>query len=433
MKKSCSREQGNVRKLKRKEIRKNHCKMSKESGVMKAWEATLRKTQAARKRANSLFGTTSVAHADDDEDSGDDEDNNNGSDTGETYHAERVLPNGDYYTGQWSENFPHGQGKYLWTDGCMFVGEWFKGKTMGKGRFSWPSGATYEGEFKSGYMDGMGTYTGTNGDTYKGHWIMNLKHGQGVKNYANGDWYEGEWRRGLQEGQGRYQWKSGNHYVGEWRNGEICGKGTFVWTNGNRYDGFWDDGLPKGNGTFKWPDGSFYVGNWSKDPSDQNGTYYPPGSSPEANLEWDPQDVYNVDLRDCKICAGEKVSILPSQKKLALWRSTKSGDGVKPRRLLPEGRVSVGVERPLDKTQMWHGEGDESSDVASRNAMVGRDLEEDLLGLQIDDANSRGIPGLPMKVPTRRPKRQGETICKGHKNYELMLNLQLGIRYYGYY
>jgi 1-phosphatidylinositol-4-phosphate 5-kinase len=25
-------------------------------------------------------------------------------------------------------------------------------------------------------------------------------------------------------------------------------------------------------------------------------------------------------------------------------------------------------------------------------------------------------------------KRQGETVAKGHKNYELMLNLQLGIR-----
>ena len=403
--------------------------MSKETGVLKAWEATVRRTQAAKKRANSLFGTMLVAHADDDEDDNKkDENDNNGSN--KLYHAERVLPNGDYYTGQWSDNFPHGQGKYLWTDGCMYVGEWFKGKTMGKGRFSWPSGATYEGEFKSGYMDGNGTYTGSNGDTYRGQWIMNLKHGHGVKNYASGDWYEGEWRRGLQEGQGRYQWKNESCYFGEWKNGEICGKGTFVWTNGNRYDGFWEDGLPKGNGTFKWPDGSFYVGNWSKDPSEQNGTYYPSGSSPEANLEWDPHDVYNIDLGDCKICPGEKVSILPSQKKLALWRSSKSGDSLKPRRMSADGRVSVGVERPLDRLHMWDGDadGNESSDVGSRIPMVGN-VEDDLLGLHMNDANPRG---LPMKVP-RRAKKQGETICKGHKNYELMLNLQLGIRYSSYY
>ncbi|XP_075639395.1 phosphatidylinositol 4-phosphate 5-kinase 4 [Castanea sativa] len=400
--------------------------MNKESGVLKAWEATIRKTQAAKKRANNFLGTMSVAHVDDDEDDSNDDKDSNGRHSGEIYHAERVLPNGDYYTGQWCDNFPHEHGKYLWTDGCMYVGEWHRGKTMGKGRFSWPSGATYEGEFKSGYMDGMGTYTGSNGDTYKGQWIMNLKHGNGVKNFANGDWYEGEWRRGLQEGQGRYQWKNGNHYVGEWKNGEICGKGTFVWTNGNRFEGYWEDGLPKGHGSFKWVDGSFYVGNWSKDPSEQNGTYYQPGSSPEANLEWDPQDVYNVELCDCKICPGEKVSILPSQKKLAVWRSTKSGDGAKPRRVSVDGRVSVGIERPMDRMRIW--DGDESSDIVSRTPTEGRDSEDDTLGLHNDDVIPRGVPKIPLKVP-RKAKRQGETICKGHKNYELMLNLQLGIRH----
>lgn len=41
--------------------------MSKEqSSVAKAWEATIRKTQAARRRANSIFGTMSIGHADDD-------------------------------------------------------------------------------------------------------------------------------------------------------------------------------------------------------------------------------------------------------------------------------------------------------------------------------------------------------------------------------
>ncbi|CAN6719024.1 hypothetical protein ACFX13_014765 [Malus domestica] len=402
--------------------------MSKESGssVYKAWEATVRKTQAARKRANSIFGI-SVDHADDD----DHDHSSDESDCGPEdmiYNADRILPNGDYYTGHWCENFPHGQGKYLWTDGCMYVGEWFKGKTMGKGRFSWPSGATYEGEFKSGYMDGNGTYTGSNGDTYKGQWVMNLKHGHGTKNYSNGDWYEGEWRRGLQEGQGRYQWKDGNHYIGEWKNGVICGKGAFVWSNGNRYDGNWEDCVPKGNGTFRWPDGSLYVGNWSKDLSEQNGTYYPSQSSSDANLEWNPEDVYNVDLKNCIICPGDKVSILPSQKKLAVWRSAK-GESVKPRRMSVDGRVSVGLDKPFDRMQMWDGSahGGESPCNAGdhRASTVGGELDEDMMGLHVEDGNQRG---LPMKVP-KTARRQGETISRGHKNYELMLNLQLGIRH----
>lgn len=122
---------------------------------------------------------------------------------GEVYHAERVLNTGDFYTGQWIGDLPHGYGKYLWTDGCMYVGEWWKGTTMGKGKFCWPSGATYEGEFRDGNMEGKGTYMGPSGDTYRGQWSKNLKHGHGTKNYPNGDYYDGEWLLGVQHGHGR--------------------------------------------------------------------------------------------------------------------------------------------------------------------------------------------------------------------------------------
>lgn len=396
--------------------------------VMKAWEATVRKTQAAaKKRANTIFGMTYAAHMDENEDHDGSEADPDGStrSTGEVYHAERFLSNGDYYTGYWSDNFPHGYGKYWWTDGCMYVGDWFRGKTMGKGTFSWPSGASYDGEFKSGYMDGEGTYSGPSGDTYKGSWVMNLKHGHGVKEYSNGDVYDGDWCRGLQEGQGKYQWKNGNYYVGEWRNGVISGKGKMYWTNGNKYDGYWEDGLPKGNGTFRWSDGSFYVGNWSKDPKEQNGTYYPSGSSLEGNLEWDPQEVFNVDLMDCKICPGEKVSILPSQKKLAVWRSTKAVDPTsRPRRMSVDGRLDAGADKEFNRMCMLEGGGAASAcDGFGRFRGSGRS-EDDFGGIE-DGGSTRGSP---IRIP-RVVKRQGETISKGHKNYELMLNLQLGIRY----
>ncbi|KAA8537330.1 hypothetical protein F0562_026983 [Nyssa sinensis] len=396
--------------------------MSKEyGGVVKAWEAKVRKSQtAAKKRANSIFSTMSVAHADD-------EDNNGGAAAGEI--EERMFSNGDVYTGQLTDDLPHGQGKYLWADGCMYVGEWLRGKTMGKGRFSWPSGATYEGQFKTGFMDGDGTYTGSSG-TYKGAWVMNLKHGKGTKHYANGDHYDGEWRRGLQEGQGRYHWKNGNHYIGHWKNGKMSGNGTMIWANGNRYDGCWDDGLPKGNGTFRWDDGSFYVGVWSKDPKEQSGTFYPSGSgSQTGNTDWDPQEVFSVDLNDCKICPPEKVSLLPSQKMLywpgmdgellqkqSTWRST-----TRPRRM-SAGRLSNGG------AFSWCSDAEICSDVVDGNQVAGTEVEEGLGNLQLDDSdNLRGTRLHPVR--TQPMKRQGETISKGHKNYDLMLNLQLGIRH----
>ncbi|XWS65328.1 hypothetical protein CRYUN_Cryun05aG0083800 [Craigia yunnanensis] len=69
-----------------------------------------------------------------------------------------------------------------------------------------------------------------------------------------------------------------------------------------------------GRGRFSWPSGATYEGEFKSGYMD--GTE----SSLSANLEWDPKAVYN-ELADCKICPGERVSILPSQKKLAIWRS----------------------------------------------------------------------------------------------------------------
>ncbi|XP_061344504.1 phosphatidylinositol 4-phosphate 5-kinase 6-like [Gastrolobium bilobum] len=378
--------------------------MSKElNGIVKAWEITVRKSAGGKKRANSIFTPMSVAHVDDDE-------------SGEVCQVEKILPNGDFYTGQWLEKSPHGQGKYLWTDGCMYVGEWNRGSTMGKGRFSWPSGATYEGEFKNGYMDGKGTYIGSSGDTYKGSWVMNLKHGNGTESYPNGDFYDGEWRKGLQNGHGRYQWKNGNHYIGQWKYGVFSGNGTMMWNNGNRYDGCWEEGLPKGNGTFRWVDGSFYVGVWSKEPREQSGTYYPSDSS-NVNLEWDPQEVFTVELNNCKICPCEKVSIYPSQKTLnvpgleddnlqkqPIHKGT-DGSG-KPRWMSADGRFS-----------------NYSSEDGSYAYDVGRKSGFDDLGGTTPSWHK--LQHLRIKAP----KRQGVTISKGHKNYELMLNLQLGIRH----
>ncbi|KAK7378063.1 hypothetical protein VNO80_03499 [Phaseolus coccineus] len=403
--------------------------IGKDSGVMKAWEATMRKTHAvAKKRANSIFGTISLAHVAEEEDNQDDYDDQeeNGNEVYEVYLEEKVLPNGDYYTGEWANNFPHGLGKYLWIDGCMYVGDWFKGKTKGKGRFSWPSGATYEGEFKNGFMDGTGTYTGCNGETYKGQWELNLKHGHGFKSYANGDWFDGEWKKDLQDGEGRYEWKDESHYVGEWRNGSIWGKGSFVWANGNVFEGFWEDGLPKGNGTFKWPDGSFYEGNFSKDGKDQNGTYHPCESAEgEGHSEWDPQELYS-ELSGYLVCPAEKVQVMPSQKRLAVWRSAKAGESAKNRRMSVDGRVSIGLERPTDRLQLW--DGGESDASSAKTPTMGSDLEEDMTALRVDDAAENLGQLQPLKAP-KKAKRQGETICKGHKNYELMLNLQLGIRH----
>ncbi|KAL0349414.1 UNVERIFIED_CONTAM: Phosphatidylinositol 4-phosphate 5-kinase [Sesamum angustifolium] len=394
--------------------------MSKDlSGTAKVVETKVRKSPAtARRRSNSIFATMSVAHVDDDEVHNPDE----------VYHVEKVFPNGDMYMGQWADNCPHGHGKYLWADGCMYVGDWCKGKTMGKGKFSWPCGATYEGQFKHGYMDGEGTYTGSLNDTYRGTWVFNMRQGKGVRSYENGDYYEGQWRRGQPDGKGRYQWSNGNQYIGHWRNGKMSGTGTMIWANGNQYDGCWQDGLPRGNGTFRWTDGSFYVGVWSEDPREQSGTYYT-SSSQIGSLDWDPQEVYLINLRDCGICPGEKIPVFPSQKTVnwpCVVKSLQKNSGFKNYKV-NEGRLRrASVDGRLSNGDSSLGsESDLSSESSNECLRSGREVDGGVAAEELDTLRGYRRPHIVLKPA----KRQGHTISKGHKNYELMLNLQLGIRH----
>lgn len=302
----------------------------------------------------------------------------------------------------------------------MYEGDWKRGKASGKGKFSWPSGATFEGEFKSGRMEGFGTFTGSDGDTYRGSWSSDRKHGYGQKRYSNGDYYEGTWRRNLQDGQGRYVWKNGNEYVGEWRNGVINGRGILIWANGNRYDGHWENGVPKGHGVFTWPDGSCYIGSWSKEnknplPHHQqilNGTFYPGTNN------------FNGGVKEDKIGFGHKLS--------APLLDENCDGGVlmaaaaKKRSSVDASRGSL-TERNFPRICIWESDG-EAGDITCDiiDNVEASMLYRDASGMDRDE----------IKQFRRNPccfsgevKKPGQMISKGHKNYDLMLNLQLGIRY----
>lgn len=352
--------------------------MSKEfAGILKSWEVKV------KKRAASMFTTMSVAHVDEE------------VSEIEAFHVEKIFSNGDIYMGQWvgDQNCPHGDGKYLWADGCMYFGEWCKGKMNGKGKFSWPSGATYEGEFKNCYMDGEGTFTGSLNHTYRGCWVMNRKHGRGSMSYGNGDHYEGDWRKGLRDGEGTYQWNSGHQYTGQWKKGKMSGNGILIWANGNRFDGSWECGFPKGNGTFRFEDGSLYLGVWGKDQKEQQVKFYSANSS-ASHDDWDPYWLFSIEMSECVVYEVESLSVFPSDKTFS-WSNNES------------------------KNKKQHTRRNSKSENKDKRLPV------DALGSNgFEDGHIRGL-GINQQ-PT---ERQGITICKGHKNYELMLNLQLGIRY----
>ncbi|RLM97735.1 phosphatidylinositol 4-phosphate 5-kinase 6-like [Panicum miliaceum] len=298
----------------------------------------------------------------------------------------------------------------------MYEGSWRRGRASGRGKFSWTSGATYEGDFAGGYMHGHGTYIGEFGDTFAGLWASNLRHGRGTQAYANGDVYDGHWRDGLQDGHGRYIWRQGHEYVGTWKASDMHGCGTVIWADGDRYDGAWEDAKPKGQGTFRWADGGMYIGTWCEESGavHADGVYYPPSGGPAVPVPRETCEPITALLQELEGCEGKKESLMPSHKILT-W------PGVEAVQKKP-------VWRP-PKVSADHGR---MSSVSRRVSCASWDMDS----LQAEAAESEETrmdrsclrTSSCMRTPPMPGKKQGETISKGHRNYELMLNLQLGIR-----
>ncbi|XP_014249166.1 radial spoke head 1 homolog [Cimex lectularius] len=138
-----------------------------------------------------------------------------------------ILPNRDYYEGQYRKGLRHGLGLYVFKSGARYNGHYHKGIKQGIGTFYYPDGTRYEGE-----------------------WKRDLRHGYGAYYYANGDIYEGQWKNGVREGLGSYTYKGlAVKFMGTWRNGEMDGPGQII-THAHRYHGVWKKNLPIGNGCF---------------------------------------------------------------------------------------------------------------------------------------------------------------------------------------
>ncbi|KAG6596498.1 Phosphatidylinositol 4-phosphate 5-kinase 9, partial [Cucurbita argyrosperma subsp. sororia] len=335
---------------------------------------------------------------------------------GETVHTsesarfrvgELLLVNGELYSGSLLGNIPEGTGKYVWSDGCIYEGEWRRGMRHGNGKIRFPSGAVYEGEFSGGYMHGTGTYTGPDNLVYKGRWKLNLKHGLGYQVYPNGDIFEGSWMQGTPEGPGKYTWVNGNVYLGNMKAGAMSGKGTLTWINGDSFEGkLVERGLKDGKGSF-----------------------YPKGSRLPAG-----QEIYLKALR--------KKGLLPDSRKQnhAHIHHAISGD---------MGNFKVGENQQssrvtsdkLSKGSLLNLEQYRSKNVSlerrwslevSIEKVLGHDSSS---GLSDYEMGGNFFLTIIKKSKTKTEKKlvkevnkPGEMIIKGHRSYDLMLSLQLGIR-----
>ena len=65
---------------------------------------------------------------------------------------------GNEFDGEWKEGMFHGKGTFKWSTGHRYDGEWRNGAEEGIGVFTWPDSSTYEGFWLGGVKDGVGVF-----------------------------------------------------------------------------------------------------------------------------------------------------------------------------------------------------------------------------------------------------------------------------------
>ncbi|KAH7425661.1 hypothetical protein KP509_11G065000 [Ceratopteris richardii] len=361
--------------------------------------------------------------------------------------------NGEAETRNWRRKNDDGSWSYSWANGVLFEGEIDKGFESGKGKFTWPTGASYEGSFQNGCLHGFGTYRTADGSFYSGSWIMNVKHGSGEQQYENGDSYRGNWSQGNRDGHGTYTWANGNSYIGGWKSGAMNGKGKLTWSNGDFFEGYWCEGKEHGHGIYTWADTGCYVGTWSKGLKDGKGTFYPPGTKPPLHIRL---------LYGFTMSSDENAASGSGRHSFGLWRMSSVDNTKGASRPSQQALSSVSTSflrkaeslptkaLALDRKQSLEGAMEklfgmdyssiseqtilEDSEMVSEKVnplpIVEREYAQGVLINEIvKDPLLSKAARRRLKQQAKEVKKPGETIIKGHRSYDLMLNLQLGIRY----
>ena len=122
-------------------------------------------------------------------------------------------------------------------NGDVYTGTFTDGKLEGKGTLKTASGNSYDGNFAGGQPSGSGTMKYANGSTYTGSWADGQRSGSGTVNYANGDQFSGSFAADLRDGSGTYTWANGTTYRGTWKAGEARKGGTYSYTDAGVKEG----------------------------------------------------------------------------------------------------------------------------------------------------------------------------------------------------
>ncbi|XP_072974385.1 phosphatidylinositol 4-phosphate 5-kinase 1-like [Typha angustifolia] len=271
-------------------------------------------------------------------------------------------------------------------NGDVYRGGFVCGAPTGLGKYVWSDGCAYNGEWRRGKAAGKGKFSWPSGATFEGEFRSGRMEGVGTLTSPDGATYHGGWVADRKHGHGAKRYANGDYYEGTWRRGVQEGRGCYVWRNGNQYIGEWRNGVISGRGALIWANGNRYDGHW------ENGV--PKGS---GVFTWADGSCYVGSWSRGGDPKGLNGTFYPATKKRSSF------------------------EKSLPKICIWESDG-EAGDITCD---IVDTVEASMLSwdLQPSQKTPRWFPLLS------EAKKPGQTISKGHKNYDLMLNLQLGIRY----
>lgn len=176
---------------------------------------------------------------------------------------------------------------------------------------------------------------------------------------------------------GTISFPDGSTYSGEVFNGKPHGQGVLHWKNGDRYEGEFVNGLQHGQGTLSSHDGNLYFGGWDEGKVHGRGVLKPLSTLNNATSET-RQTLRLSNMHD-----------QPSPV-IALFRDYSHGE--------------------LKREVVLHAQGQ----AAGRKSFAKR-------------AKKAAVADITPVAS--RPLAPGEVVFKGHKSYDLMRQLQLGIMY----
>lgn len=176
-----------------------------------------------------------------------------------------TLPNGNYYIGNFKDDYYDGYGIYSWkSEEMIYYGNWQKSLQNGYGYQLKNSKAVVAGYYTNGKLTrDMLTYDYTN-NIYKNNCAGDCANGFGQYKYSDKSWYYGFFQNNKPHYVGMYKNNEGDLYMGQFIANKMEGVGTLLYkSDGQSYVGqFYNSNF---NGKGYKADKNFVItqkGNW---------------------------------------------------------------------------------------------------------------------------------------------------------------------------